>query len=79
MNFENSAFASFLSMASNEAISAVERRERHDCRVTCVPRNDRKSLCRIKRDKIVKNKIINSHRLTQKSTDNKILNSVFSQ
>ena len=62
MNFKNSVFAGFLSMISNEAISTVERRERNDCSVTCVPfilrsttengRNDRKNLCRIKRNKI---------------------------
>ena len=62
MNLKNNVFARFLSMASNEAISVVERRERNDCRVTCVPfilrsttengRNDRKSLRRINTNKI---------------------------
>lgn len=39
-------------MASNKAISAIERRERKDCRITGVLRNDRKSLCRINKNKI---------------------------
>ncbi len=32
-------------MASNEAISAAERRERDDCRVACAPRNDNEFPC----------------------------------
>lgn len=31
-------------MASNEAISTIERIERNDCHVAFTPRNDRKSL-----------------------------------
>jgi len=34
-------FASFISTASTEAISTGERKERYDCHVTFVSRNDR--------------------------------------